>query len=80
MPHDNVYETLTNILKKVGVPADKITPTAELDRDLGVDSLSMLEVAVSAEDNLGIRVDDGDLANLHTVNDAAEYLRQRTPA
>ncbi len=80
MPQDNVYETLTDILEKVGVPADKITPTAELDRDLGVDSLSMIEVAVAAEDNLGIRVDDGDLAKLHTVNAAAEYLRHRTPA
>lgn len=80
MPQDDVYVTLTNILEKVGVPAAKITPTAELDRDLGVDSLSMIEVAVAAEDNLGIRVDDGDLAKLHTVNDAAEYLRQRTSA
>jgi acyl carrier protein len=33
---------------------------------------------VQAEDALGIRVDDSDLAGLRTVSDAANYLQDRT--
>lgn len=79
MTDDHVYTTLTEILSRVStVTAAEISPEADLQNDLGIDSLAMLEVAVQAEDALGVRVDDGDLAGLRTVNDAANYLQDRT--
>jgi acyl carrier protein len=78
MTDDHVYTTLTEILSHVStVTAAEISPEAALQNDLGIDSLAMLEVAVQAEDALGIRVDDGDLAGLRTVSDAANYLQDR---
>lgn len=79
MTNDHVYQTLTDILSRAStVPATDIRPETNIETDLGIDSLTMLEVAVQAEDALDIRVDDGDLAGLRTVNDAADYLRDRT--
>ena len=76
-----VYDTLTAILGQVaGISPAEIRPDTDIEQDLGIDSLTMLEVAVQAEDTLGVRVDDGDLAALHTVNDAAEYLATRPAA
>jgi acyl carrier protein len=79
MTDDHVYATLTDILSRVSsVASADISPEADPQNDLGIDSLAMLEVAVQAEDALGIRVDDGDLAGLRTVSDAANYLQDRT--
>ena len=80
MTNDHVYETLTDILQQRlhRRPRSTSHPTQTSQNDLGIDSLAMLEVAVQAEDALGIRVDDSDLAGLRTVNDAANYLQDRT--
>lgn len=42
--------------------------------DLDIDSLSMVEIAVQAEDKFGVKIPDDELANLKTVGDAVNYI------
>ena len=42
--------------------------------DLDIDSLSMVEIAVQAEDKFGVKIPDDELANLKTVGDAVNYV------
>ncbi len=44
--------------------------------DLGLDSLSMIDVACAAEDAFGIRVSDEDLERFVTVGDAADHIER----
>ena len=46
--------------------------------DLGIDSLSLIEVAVAAEDTFKIRIPDEDLEHFQTIYDAVEYIRRVT--
>ena len=39
-----------------------------------LDSLSMVEIAVQAEDKFGVKIPDDELANLKTVGDAVAYI------
>jgi acyl carrier protein len=45
--------------------------------DLDIDSLSMVEIAVQAEDKFGVKIPDDELANLKTVGDAVNYIASK---
>ena len=42
--------------------------------DLDIDSLSLVEISVQAEDKCGVKIPDDELANLKTVGDAVNYV------
>ena len=70
-----VYDTLAEILRDVAeVPVELIAPDKWVEEDLGIDSLTMVEVAVVAERRFGISVPDERLADFLTVADLAEYV------
>jgi acyl carrier protein len=60
----------------VGVPADQVTPEKTFANDLDVDSLSMVEIAIAAQDRFGVEIPDDHLADLTTVQDVIDYLRR----
>ena len=57
-----------------GVPAYDVQLDKEFVADLDVDSLSMVEIAVQAEDKFGVKIPDDQLAELKTVGDAVDYI------
>ncbi|HVF05348.1 MAG TPA: acyl carrier protein [Frankiaceae bacterium] len=77
MPENDILAGLADIVTDItGIKADRITPTASFVDDLDVDSLSMVEVAVAAEDRFGVRIPDEALAKLKTVGDAVSFIQQ----
>ena len=59
-----------------GVPADDVQPDKSFVDDLDVDSLSMVEIALAAEERFGVKIPDDELANLKTVGDAVSYIEK----
>ena len=57
-------------------PAD-VTPDKTIAEDLGIDSLTMVEAVVAAEDRFGMVIPDDDWARFRTVADAVNYLVNR---
>ncbi|AOS65226.1 acyl carrier protein [Actinoalloteichus hymeniacidonis] len=71
----DVAEGLAAIVEEVaGVEAAEVTPDKSFIDDLDIDSLSMVEIAVQAEDKFGVKIPDDELANLKTVGDAVKYI------
>ncbi|MCZ0983043.1 acyl carrier protein [Streptomyces diastatochromogenes] len=66
-------ETLVDRLK---LPADAVTAEATLD-EAGVDSLAVTELAMIAQEERGVVVDEDELAACPTVGAVAELLEQR---
>ena len=64
----------------VGVPADQVTPEKTFVNDLDIDSLSMVEIAVAAQDKFGVDIPDDQLKDLTTVQDVIDYVRRPTVA
>ena len=72
---EEIVSGLAEVLEEVaGTPADKVTPDAAFDKDLDVDSLTMVEVVVACEERFGVRIPDEALEGLRTVGDAVDYI------
>lgn len=71
----DILEGLAEIVEEVaGVATEDVTPEKSFVDDLDIDSLSMVEIAVQAEDRFGVKIPDDELANLKTVGDAVSYV------
>lgn len=62
---------------RLGVPADDITADAMLVFDLDLDSLDLVEFALAAEEEFGVRITDDEAEGLKTVGDAVALLETR---
>jgi acyl carrier protein len=77
-----VRERLAEILE---IDEARITADASFSDDLDADSLALIELVEALEEELGERTvgfsfDDEDLADLHTVGDAVDYIMARLGA
>ncbi len=50
-----------------------------LSEDLGLDSLSMIEIAMTLEEAFESRIDDGQLRDLRTLGDVKRFLQAQVP-
>lgn len=64
-----------DIARLLLVPVDRVTPTATLDVDLGVDSLLHMTMVMGLEGEFGVELPDRDAARLRTVTDVIDVLR-----
>lgn len=75
--HNDILARLTDVLGKAAkVDQAAITRDKSLRNDFGIDSLSMIDVAVAAEDEFGIRIPDEELERFETVGDVIDYVQQ----
>jgi len=66
------------IAEKLSVDLDEIVPGASFVDDLGADSLDLVELIMSMEEEFDIDIPDEDAEKILTVKDAIEYTRQRS--
>ena len=77
MTQTEILEGLGEIVEEVaGVPADQVTPDKTFVDDLDIDSLSMVEIAVAAQDKFGVEIPDDQLKDLKTVQDVVDYVKR----
>ena len=71
----DIRAELADIVEEIaGVPADDVQTDKQFVADLDVDSLSMVEIVVAAEEKFGVRIPDEEVKNLKTVGDAVSYI------
>jgi acyl carrier protein len=76
--NEQIEKELAEIVEEIaGVAAADVTPEKSFVDDLDIDSLSMVEIAVQAEDKFGVKIPDDELANLKTVGDAVNYIASK---
>ena len=54
----------------------KINDDSKIIEDLGADSLDMVEMLMTLEDEYGISISDEDAVNLKTVSDIMKYIEK----
>ena len=62
------------IAEKLNKKVDEIKMESRLVEDLGADSLDVVELVMSFEDEFGIALPDEDVANLKTIKDIVDYI------
>jgi acyl carrier protein len=77
MTEQEILAGLGEIIDEIaGVPADQVTPDKSFVDDLDIDSLSMVEIAVAAQDRFGVEIPDDELKNLKTVKDVVLFVQR----
>jgi acyl carrier protein len=72
---NEIRDGLAEIVEEVaGIEKDDVSVEKSFVDDLDIDSLSMVEIAVQAEDKFGVKIPDDQLAELKTVGDAVDYI------
>lgn len=71
----DVLAGIKEIVEEVaGIPAASIEMEKNFTDDLDVDSLSMVEVVVAAEERFGVKIPDDQVSELATVGDAVNFI------
>ena len=60
----------------VGTEPSEVTPDKSFVDDLDIDSLSMVEIAVAAQDKFGVEIPDDQLKDLKTVQDVVNFIQK----
>ncbi len=72
---DEVLTGLAEIVNEIaGIPTEDVELDKSFTDDLDVDSLSMVEVVVAAEERFDVKIPDDDVKSLKTVGDAVNYI------
>ncbi|HEY8532677.1 MAG TPA: acyl carrier protein [Micromonospora sp.] len=80
MSRDEIRAALAEILEDVaGVDPKDVTDDKTLVEDLDVDSLSMVEVMVAAEEKLGVKIPDDRITDLKTIGDVVSFIESTQP-
>lgn len=67
------------IIDHLNVDAEKIQAKSSFTEDLGADSLDIVEIIMSFEEEFGIEIPDEDAEKLKTVQDVLNYLEKNVP-
>ena len=72
------YERLKKIVvEQLGADEDEVKPEASFVDDLNADSLDLVELIMSLEEEFGTEISDEDAEKIRTVQDAVDYIDER---
>ena len=78
MDTENIKAIIKQSINRVtGISAEAISDSASYEDDLGLDSLSILEIAVDVESHFKFQASDEELTSIRTVEDTVELVRKR---
>jgi acyl carrier protein len=66
------------IAEKLGVDLEEVVPEASFVDDLGADSLDLVELIMSMEEEFDTDISDEDAEKIQTVKDAIEFVKAQS--
>ena len=70
-----MFEKVSQMLaEQLGISADSIRPEQEVVKDLGADSLDVVELMMALEDEYGITLSESDVEGIKTVQDIVNLM------
>ena len=72
-----MYERLKKlVVEQLGVDEADVKPEASFVDDLNADSLDLVELIMSLEEEFGMEISDEDAEKIKSVGDAQEYIEE----
>ncbi|EOS55390.1 MULTISPECIES: acyl carrier protein [unclassified Anaerotruncus] len=76
-----VFEKVREILvDQLDVEEDAVTMDASITGDLGADSLDIVDLVMSLEEEFDTEIPDEEIENIKTVGDIVKYIENNTNA
>ncbi len=71
-----VFEKIKGILaEQLGTDAEEMTMETDIAKDLGADSLDVVELLMSIEDEFEVEIPDDEIENIKTIGDLTDYIQ-----
>lgn len=74
---DNLTRLQTIVGNQLGIDLAKVKPESDFGRELGADSLDVVELVMAIEDEFEIEIEDKAASQIATVQDALNYIEGR---
>lgn len=68
------------VVEQLNVEPDEVTPEATFVEDLRADSLDMVELSMAFEEEFQVDIPDDDAGKIRTVQDAVDYIDEKSKA
>ena len=73
-----VFEKIRElIVEQFGVDEDRVSMETSFTDDLNADSLDVVELIMSIEEEFNLEIDDSEVENIHTVGDVVNYISEK---
>jgi acyl carrier protein len=73
----SVHERLKKIIvDQLGVDESEVVPNASFVEDLNADSLDLVELIMSLEEEFKLQISDEDAEKISTVQEAEDYIEE----
>ena len=77
MTDGTTFERLKKIIvEQLGVDEEEVNPQASFVEDLNADSLDLVELIMSLEEEFGMEISDEDAERIQKVQDAVDYIEE----
>ncbi|MBR1738913.1 MAG: acyl carrier protein [Ruminococcus sp.] len=74
-----IFEKLKDIVaEQLGVEPDEVTAEANIQEDLGADSLDIVDLITTIEDEFDLSIPDEAVEEIKTVGDIVNYIEKNT--
>ncbi len=76
MAVDTLSRVKQIIVEQLGVDESEVVPSASFVDDLNADSLDLVELIMSLEEQFKLEISDEEAEKIHTVQDAVDYINE----
>ena len=74
-----VFERIREIIcDQLDLEEDKVTMDSDIMEDFDADSLDVVDLVMSIEDEFGLEVPDDQIENFRTVGDVVRYIEENS--
>ncbi|MDR1753732.1 MAG: acyl carrier protein [Eubacterium sp.] len=74
-----IFEKVKSIIiEQLDVDEEKVTIAAHIQNDLGADSLDIVDLVMSFEEEFDVEIPDDQVENIKTVGDVVKYIEDKT--
>ncbi|WP_079307999.1 acyl carrier protein [Helicobacter pylori] len=74
----NLFETIRAVIAdQLNIDVSQVTPEAKFVKDLGVDSLDIMELIMALEERFGIEISDEQAEKIVNVGDVMRYIEKQ---
>lgn len=75
----DIFEQVKKILcDQLDLDEEQVTEDSEVIDDLGADSLDIIDLVMTLEEEFDTEIPDEDIENLRTVGDIVKYIEERS--
>lgn len=78
MQNEEIIKRINQLLvEEIEIDEDQISPSADLKKDLGIDSLDFVDLFVIIENNFGFKMKAEEMSDIKKLEDFYTYVIRR---